>query len=253
MSSFKIDDILSSSTKFKQITNKGDKYSTMSSCSSTSSSSSSSSCSSFSSPPINNNLTTINHHLNYPNIENLLGYNLNNLPPTSLVTNQQQFLAYAQAHAQQFSNNPYNSNTAAAFCSTATGDIFKPCHNTSGVNYASSSSNINAIATTNLGTKQNHHREIDEMDGDDDEEEFGNNETSTKLKLVNKYAKKIDELNESSLKKAASMSKSSKAKKNKRSTTTTAMSKKSRQKMSGGNGGGDCGGCSGNCSDLACC
>jgi hypothetical protein len=230
----------------------------MSSCSSTSSSSSSSSssCSSFSSPPINNNVTTINHHhLNYQNIENLLGYNLNNLPPTSLVTNQQQFLAYAQAHAQQFSNNPYNnSSTTAAFCSApiGSGDIFKPsgCHNTSGVNYASSSSNINAIATTNSATKQHHHREIDEMDGDDDGE-FGNNETSTKLKLVNKYAKKIDELNESSLKKAATMSKSSKAKKNKRS-TTTAMSKKSRPKMSGGSGG-DCGGCSGNCSDLACC
>lgn len=58
-------------------------------------------------------------------------------------------------------------------------------------------------------------------------------ETSTKLKLVNKYAKKIDELNESSLKKAAS--------------DKTTKSKKKKKKSIDN----DYGHCS--CNDLACC
>lgn len=197
MSSFKIDDILSSN-KFKQ---HGDKYSIGSSSSSCSSSSSSSSSSSF----------HIDNHQQFPML---------NASQRSIYEAMYQSPLFASS-----SHSPYHQEFAASYAAAAAAAAAAQQAQL----YSANASNNTVSNTTNEvnGVK----KPIKSKTADD--ANSISSETSTKLKLVNKYAKKIDELNESSLKKAAS--------------DKTTKSKKKKKKSIDN----DYGHCS--CNDLACC
>lgn len=212
-SSFKIDDILSSTTstttnaKFGKPGKLEEKFST-SSCSSSSSSSSSASsiCS------VKSSYSPSPHqmmNINYQNIENLIGFNFNLLPN---FTNA----AASIMNANRFLANPFGG---------APVDL-KPI----------TTNDPNIAGSAGVGPKS--------VDNIVDKPACDNDNTSDKLKLVNKFAKKIDEFNEKNLKKASTATNSSKNSK---------KANKSKKKNPNKESQSGCGSCAGSCNDLACC
>lgn len=230
MSSFKIDDILSNKNTKQQ------DQCPVSSASS-SSSSSSSSCSSSSFTP---NFPT------YPNINNIENQLMSHINATAAFYPSSLYDAMFDMNS---ANSAQHQQILAAFAQTQLGSELASIVNSGMANFPPilTDKKDNNSASNMVNNKKQANVQSIKTNKTTSKETTGviNQETSDKLKLVNTYAKKIDELNETTLKKAMLERPKSK-KSSKKSAKMTGNGSFQSQKQDK-----DYGRCS--CDDLACC